>query len=97
MSLIVKTAAATVALVAGSMTATVFAADAAKAVGTPTANRYTQQLIARMDTDKNGKVSKAEFMKFMEAEWNVLDNNKDGSLQTVEFENREYFKREGTD
>jgi|SRR5208283_3646143 len=33
-----------------------------------------------MDTDKNGKVSRAEFMSFMAAEFDRLDVNHDGEL-----------------
>jgi Ca2+-binding EF-hand superfamily protein len=32
-----------------------------------------------MDTDKNGKISKQEFTKFMEAEFERLDKDKSGS------------------
>jgi Ca2+-binding EF-hand superfamily protein len=37
-----------------------------------------------MDTDKNGKVSKQEFMAFMSAEFDRLDKNKDGELDVSE-------------
>jgi hypothetical protein len=37
-----------------------------------------------MDTDKNGKVSKQEFMSVMEAEFNRLDVNHDGALDVHE-------------
>jgi hypothetical protein len=37
-----------------------------------------------MDTDKNGKVSKQEYMKFMEAEFDRLDTNKNGELDPRE-------------
>jgi hypothetical protein len=33
-----------------------------------------------MDTDKNGKISKQEWMKFMEAEFDRLDKDKSGDL-----------------
>jgi hypothetical protein len=39
-----------------------------------------KQLIGLMDTDKNGKISKREFMKFMEAEFDRLDKDKSGEL-----------------
>lgn len=84
------------AVVAAAVTTSVgsIAAEAKKSsVDTFSTNRYTQALIDRMDTSKDGKVSKAEFMKFMEAEWNVLDKNKNGSLETTEYQNREYFQR----
>ncbi len=92
MTTIIKSAVTVAAMVAAAMSASSFAAEAAKsAVGTPTANRYTQGLIDRMDTDKSGKVSKAEYMKFMEAEWTALDKDKNGVLETTEYMNREYF------
>jgi Ca2+-binding EF-hand superfamily protein len=37
-----------------------------------------------MDTDKNGKISKQEWMKFMEAEFDRLDKNKTGELSPQE-------------
>jgi hypothetical protein len=45
----------------------------------------TAQLLQLMDTDKNGKVSKEEFMRFMEAEFNYADKNKDNELDPKEF------------
>jgi hypothetical protein len=42
------------------------------------------QLLLLMDTDKNGKVSRQEFMKFMEAEFNRLDKDKSGELDPKE-------------
>lgn len=45
-----------------------------------------KQLLLLMDTDKNGKVSKQEWMSFMEAEFNRLDRNKDGELDVKELE-----------
>jgi hypothetical protein len=37
-----------------------------------------------VDTDKNGKVSKKEFMNFMEEEVDPLDTNHDGELDVKE-------------
>ncbi len=37
-----------------------------------------------MDTDKNGKISKAEWMKFMEQEFDRLDTNHNGELDVKE-------------
>lgn len=39
-----------------------------------------KQLLLLMDTDKYGKVSRQEYMKFMEAEFNRLDKDKTGEL-----------------
>jgi hypothetical protein len=75
------------------------AVDAApqKATGTPgaaaganpnkkvvAAEDYTKKLLLLMDTDKNGKVSKKEFMSFMEKEFDRLDTNHDGELDVKE-------------
>jgi EF hand len=38
------------------------------------------QLLLLMDTDKNGKISKQEWMRFMEAEFDRLDKDKSGDL-----------------
>lgn len=43
-----------------------------------------KRLLGLMDADKDGKVSKAEFMSFMEQVFDRLDVNKDGSLDTRE-------------
>ena len=43
-----------------------------------------KQLLLLMDTDKNGKISKAEWMKFMEAEFDRLDKDKTGELDVKE-------------
>jgi len=43
-----------------------------------------KQLLLLMDTDKNGKISKKEFMTFMEAEFERLDKDKSGELDAKE-------------
>jgi Ca2+-binding EF-hand superfamily protein len=43
-----------------------------------------RQLILLMDTDKNGKVSKREYMSYMEAEFDRLDKDKSGDLDVNE-------------
>jgi hypothetical protein len=43
-----------------------------------------RQLVIMMDTDKNGKVSKKEFMDFMSAEFDRLDADKSGELDVKE-------------
>jgi|SRR5271167_4823630 len=43
-----------------------------------------KQLLLLMDTDKNGKISKQEWMKFMEAEFDRLDKSKSGELDVKE-------------
>ena len=58
----------------------------------PTANKLeaglspTVRLLQLMDTDKNGKVSKEEFMRFMQAEFDFADRNKDGELDPQELQ-----------
>lgn len=51
----------------------------------------TSQLLQLMDTDKSGKVSKAEFMRFMEAEFELADINKDGELDPKELKHFVYI------
>jgi len=43
-----------------------------------------KQLLFLMDTDKNGKISKKEFLRFMEAEFDRLDKDKSGELDPKE-------------
>jgi hypothetical protein len=43
-----------------------------------------KQLLLLMDTDQNGKISKQEWMKFMEAEFDQLDKDKLGQLDAKE-------------
>ena len=50
--------------------------QAAAAAGEDDAKR----LVLLMDTNKNGKVSKQEFMSFMSAEFDRLDKDKSGEL-----------------
>jgi len=45
-----------------------------------------KQLLLLMDTDKSGKISKQEWMKFMEAEFDRLDKHKKGQLDAKELE-----------
>lgn len=43
-----------------------------------------KQLLLLMDADKNGKISKEEYMRFMEAEFDRLDVDKSGELDVKE-------------
>lgn len=43
-----------------------------------------EQLLLLIDTDKSGKISKQEWMKFMEAEFDRLDKDKSGELDVKE-------------
>jgi hypothetical protein len=53
--------------------------------------RYTQAIVNRMDADKNGEVSKTEFMDFMGREFDRLDVNHDGRLMQKEILNQEFL------
>jgi hypothetical protein len=44
------------------------------------ANEAAKQLLLAMDKDKSGKISKQEWMKFMEAEFDRLDADHKGQL-----------------
>jgi Ca2+-binding EF-hand superfamily protein len=46
--------------------------------------REAKKMLLLMDADKSGKVSRQEFMSFMEAEFERLDINKDGELDVKE-------------
>lgn len=45
-----------------------------------------KHLLLLMDTDQSGKISKEEWMKFMEAEFDRLDKEKKGQLDAKELE-----------
>jgi hypothetical protein len=46
--------------------------------------QQVQQLLRLMDTDRNGRVSKAEFMSFMSQEFDRLDADHSGELDPNE-------------
>jgi Ca2+-binding EF-hand superfamily protein len=46
--------------------------------------KEAKRLVLLMDRDQNGKVSRQEFMTFMEGEFERLDVNKDGELDVKE-------------
>jgi Ca2+-binding EF-hand superfamily protein len=50
------------------------------------AARDVQQLIRMMDTDKNGVVSKEEFMNYMSQTFDRLDVNRSGALEPNELQ-----------
>lgn len=56
----------------------------------------TLELLHLMDTDSNGKVSKAEYMNFMEQEFNRLDVNHDGELDLNELAKTPYHIHGGS-
>jgi Ca2+-binding EF-hand superfamily protein len=48
------------------------------------ADRETKTLMQMMDKDKNGSVSKDEFLQFMGREFDRLDSDKSGTLEHKE-------------
>jgi len=72
------------ATIATTLLAIVTFAQKANVPKQPTEDSWAQQnvkeLLLRMDTDRNGKISKQEWMKFMEAEFDELDKDKKGEL-----------------
>ncbi len=82
-------------VMAGTLGAQAALADAAAMAPSPqnlkTGLSLTAQLLQLMDTDKNGKVSKAEFMHFMEAEFDLADTNKDGELDPKELKHFQFL------
>lgn len=59
-------------------------AEAQKEKKLAAGEREAKKMLLLMDTDKSGKVSKEEFMSFMEAEFQRMDINKDGELDVKE-------------
>jgi len=55
----------------------------------------TKDLLRLMDKDKNGKVSKKEFMDFMNAEFDLLDHDKNGELDVNELSHIQIGKHPG--
>jgi Ca2+-binding EF-hand superfamily protein len=48
------------------------------------ADGNVKELLLLMDADRNGKISKQEWMSFMEAEFNKLDKDGSGELDPKE-------------
>jgi|SRR5580704_15662912 Ca2+-binding EF-hand superfamily protein len=48
------------------------------------ANQNVKELLLLLDTDKSGRISKREWMSFMEAEFNKLDKDGNGELDPKE-------------
>ena len=49
------------------------------------------RLLLLMDADKNGKISRPEYMAFMAAEFDHLDINHDGELDVKELEKSQFM------
>src|ERR1700689_2206410 len=58
--------------------------DARKEHNVAAGEKEAKKLLLLMDKDQNGKVSKQEFMNFMEAEFDRLDADKSGQLDVNE-------------
>jgi EF hand len=78
------------AMIAGAfaLAAKSFAQDTANVPVRPNvgliAEQNVKQLLLLMDTNKNGKISKKEWMDFMSAEFDRLDTDKSGELDPKE-------------
>jgi hypothetical protein len=48
-----------------------------------------------MEADKNGKISKQEWMRFMDAQFDRLDKNKSGELDVKEIAQSQMSVRHG--
>jgi Ca2+-binding EF-hand superfamily protein len=64
-----KIALFTMTVVVGAVSTPAFAASER---GAATGEALAREILKLMDTDKNGKVSRQEFMRFMEAEFDRL-------------------------
>jgi hypothetical protein len=78
---IAKIALVTVALVGATASTPAFAV---KARNVAAGEAWARQMLTLMDTDKNGRVSKREWMRFMEAEFDRLDVDHSGELTVRE-------------
>jgi Ca2+-binding EF-hand superfamily protein len=59
------------------------------------ANENVKQLLLLLDADKNGRISKKEWMAFMEAEFNKLDKDGNGELDQKELMQARLSVRQG--
>ena len=59
------------------------------------ANENVKQLLLLLDADNNGKISKKEWMAFMEAEFNKLDKDGNGELDQKELMEARVSVRQG--
>jgi hypothetical protein len=70
-------------IVVGAISTSAFAVSKRTAA---TADRDVRQLVRMMDKDRNGVVSKDEFMQFMGQTFDRLDVNKSGTLEPRELQ-----------
>lgn len=60
------------------------------------ANQNVKELLLLLDADKNGRISKKEWMAFMEAEFNKLDRDGNGELDQKELIQSKLSVRQGS-
>lgn len=53
--------------------------------GMASANPAKEKMFVRMDTDRDGKASKDEYLALFEQSFKNMDKNKDGALDNAEF------------
>ncbi len=82
---LVATGAGTALVHAGTPSNGTFAAvEAQKEKNLTAGEKEAKKLLLLMDRDQSGKVSKAEFMSFMDAEFDRMDTDKSGELDVQE-------------
>ncbi len=88
---------AKIALVAASLAvgAASTPAFAVNARGVAAGELWARQMLQLMDTDKNGRVSRAEWMQFMAAEFDRLDVDHSGELTVRELSGFPYSAHPG--
>jgi Ca2+-binding EF-hand superfamily protein len=60
------------------------------------ANQNVKQLLLLLDTDKNGRISKKEWMNFVEAEFNKMDKDGNGELDPKELQQSKLSVKQGS-
>jgi Ca2+-binding EF-hand superfamily protein len=60
------------------------------------AHQNVKQLLLLLDGDKNGRISKKEWMNFMEAEFNSLDKDGNGELDIKELQQSKLAVRQSS-
>jgi len=79
-------------LVAGVPSSPAFAVSAR---GVAAGEGWARQMLQLMDTDKNGRVSRQEWMRFMAAEFDRLDVDHNGELTVQELSRFSYGAHPG--